>query len=153
LIEAMDRFNSLPPSDKTQEESWLTFAKVKGCAEEVGAQLDRTLQSNTVIVPSSIGLEIYEDETGAMTFLPRCPEVSAGDFHNVFERNNEAQGLYSIDAPGLHRVRVVLTDRQREVLRRMKRVRRLTGPQKASVQANPAQVFDGIIDSVELPYS
>jgi len=152
LVEAMDRFNNLPRSAKTQEESWLTFARVKGCAEEVGAELDRTLQSNTVVVPSSIGLDIYEDEAGAVTFLPRCPEVSPADFHNVFERNSAAQGLYSIDAPGLHRVRVVLTDRQREVLKRMKRVKRLSGPQKASVQANPAQVFDGVLDSVELPY-
>jgi hypothetical protein len=152
LVEAMDRFNNLPSSAKTQQESWLTFAQVKGCAEEVGAQLDRTLQSNTVVVPSSIGLDIYEDEAGAITFLPRCPEVDGLDFHNVFERNSEVQGLYSIDGPGLHRVRVVLTDRQRDVLGRMKRVRRLTGPQKASVEANPAQVFDGIIDSVELPY-
>jgi hypothetical protein len=152
LVEAMDHFNSLPPAAKTQQESWLTFAKVKGCAEEVGAQLDRTLQSNTVIVPSSIGLDIYEDEAGAITFLPRCREVDGTDFHHVFERNAEAQGLYSIDRPGLHRIRVVLTDRQREVLRRMKRVHRLTGPQRASVKENPAQVFDGVIDSVDLPY-
>jgi hypothetical protein len=153
LVEAMDRFNSLPATAKTQQESWLTFAKVKGCAEGVGAQLDRTLQSNTVVVPSSIGLDIYEDEQGAITFLPHCAEVDSPDFHHVFERNAEAQGLYSIDRPGLQRVRVVLTDRQREVLGRMKRVRRLTGPQKASVKADPAQIFDGIMDSVELPYS
>ena len=152
LVEAMDRFNALSPTSKTQQESWLTFARVKGCADEVGAQLDRTLQSNTVIVPSSIALDIYEDEAGAITFLPRCAEVKTEDFRNVFERNNDAQGLYSIDGPGIHKVRVVLTDRQREVLRRMKRVRRLTGPQKSSLRDNPAQVFDGIIDSVELPY-
>jgi hypothetical protein len=143
LVEAMERFNALPSSAKTQQESWLTFATVKGCAKEVGAQLDRTLQSNTVVVPSSIGLDIYKDEAGGITFLPRCPEVDATDFHNALERNREAEGLYSIDRPGLQRVRVVFTDRQREVLRRMKRVRRLRGLQKASIEANPAQVFDG----------
>jgi hypothetical protein len=153
LVEAMDRFNALPESAKTQEESWLTFAKVKGCAEEVGAQLDRTLRSNAVVVPSSIGLDIYEDQSGAITFLPRCPELDNADFRNVFERNDGAQGLYSLDRPGLGRVRIVLTDKQQEVLKRMKRVRRLTGPQTISVRDNPSQVFDGLLDSVELPYS
>ena len=114
LVEAMDRFNSLPASAKSPDETWLTFAKVKGCAEEVGAQLDRTLQSNDVIVPSTIGLDIYEDQNGAITFLPRCPELETEDFRNVFERNAGAQGLYSLDRPGLGRVRIVLTDKQQE---------------------------------------
>jgi superfamily II DNA or RNA helicase len=153
LVEEMDRFNSLPASAKTQEESWLAFAKVKGCAAEVGAALDRTLQSNSVVVPSSIGLNIYEDETGSITFLPRCPELETADFRQVFERNPDAQGLYSLDRPGLNRVRIVLTEKQREVLRRMKRVRRLTGALGDSVKRDPAQVFDGILDSVELPYA
>ncbi len=43
LVEAMDMFNALAPAAKTPQESWLTFAKVKGCATEVGAALDSTL--------------------------------------------------------------------------------------------------------------
>ena len=153
LVEAMDRFNLLPSDQKTTRESWLTFAKVKECASGVGADLDSVLRENDVIVPSSIGLDIYEDEEGRLTFFPRCPELANEDFRNVFERNRDAQGLYSLDRPGLSRVRIVLSDTQQEVLRRMKRVRRLTGPMKDAVRQNPAQVFDGVLDSVELPYS
>jgi hypothetical protein len=153
LVEAMDRFNELPPDQKTAHESWLTFAKVKECASGVGADLDSVLRANDVIVPSSIGLDIYEDEDGRLTFLPRCAELFDDDFRNVFERNPEAQGLYSVDRPGLGRVRLVLSDTQREVLRRMKQVRKLAGSKKESVRQNPAQVFDGVLDSVELPYS
>lgn len=40
LIEAMERFNDLPQQERTQQKSWLTFAKVKGCANSVGAALD-----------------------------------------------------------------------------------------------------------------
>lgn len=153
LVEAMDRFNSLPLDQKTAHESWLTFAKVKECASGLGADLDSVLRANDVIVPSSIGLDIYEDEDGRLTFLPRCPELASEDFRNVFERNREAQGLYSLDRPGLGRVRIVLSDAQQEVLRRMKKVREMTGPMKESVRQNPVQVFDGVLDSVELPYS
>jgi len=152
LVEAMDTFNILAPEDKTPQTSWLTFAKVKGCAREVGASLDSTLAHNDVIVPSSLGLDMREDEDGALTFLPKCPELASEDFQQVFERNSEAERLYSLDRPGLGRIRIVLTDQQQEVLRRMKRVRRIKGTLKDRLMQDPVQVFDGIADHVDLPY-
>ncbi len=79
LVEAMDTFNALSPESKTPQESWLTFAKVKGCATEVGATLDSTLQNNDVVVPSALGLDMREDEDGALTFLPKCTELASQD--------------------------------------------------------------------------
>jgi hypothetical protein len=152
LVSAMDAFNTLTPEAKTPQASWLAFAKVKGCAKEVGATLDATLERNNVIVPSTIGLDMREDEDGALTFLPRCPELAAEDFHQVFERNPGAEKLYSLDRPGLRKVRVVLDDRQQEILRRMKRVRRVKGNLAERLRQDPAQAFDGIAGDVELPY-
>ena len=153
LVEAMDAFNILPPEAKTPQTSWLTFAKVKGCAQEVGAALDATLRNNDVIIPSTLGLDMREDQDGALTFLPKCPELAGEDFHQVFERNPGAEKLYSLDRPGQGRVRIVLTDEQQEVLRRMKRVRRVQGDLKESLKRDPIQLFDGIADQIDLPYS
>jgi hypothetical protein len=152
LVEAMDAFNALSPDEKTPQKSWLTFAKVKGCAMEVGATLDSTLRNNDVIVPSTLGLDMKEDEDGALTFLPKCAELASEEFHQVFERNPGAEKLYSLDRPGLGRVRVVLTDEQHEVLRRMKRVRRVKGDLKERLKRDPVQAFDGVADQVNLPY-
>lgn len=152
LVEAMDAFNALHPEQKTMQESWLTFAKVKGCASEVGATLDATLQKNDVVVPSTIGLDMREDTDGSLSFLPTCPELASEEFHQVFERNPGAEKFYSVDKPGLRCVRIVLSDEQHEVLRRMKRVRRVTGEPKERLKKDPAQVFEGVIDHVELPY-
>jgi hypothetical protein len=152
LVEAMDVFNALSPEAKTPQESWLTFAKVKGCATEVGASLDSTLRNNDVVVPSALGLDMKEDEDGALTFLPKCAELASQEFHQVFERNPGAEKFYSLDRPGLGRVRIVLTDEQHEVLRRMKRVRRIKGDLKERLKRDPIQVFDGIADQVNLPY-
>lgn len=152
LVEAMDAFNALAPAAKTPQESWLTFAKVKGCANEVGAELDSTLRNNDVIVPSTLGLDMREDEDGSLTFLPKCPELAEEDFHQVFERNDGAEKFYSLDKPGLRRVRIVLTDEQHEVLQRMKRVRRVKGELKERLQQEPVQAFDGIADHIDLPY-
>ena len=152
LVEAMDAFNALSPDAKTPQESWLTFAKVKGCAAEVGAALDGTLRSNDVIVPSTLGLDMREDEDGALTFLPKCAELASEEFHQVFERNPGAEKLYLLDRPGLGRVRVVLSDEQHEVLRRMKRVRRIQGDLKERLKRDPVQAFDGVADQIDLPY-
>lgn len=152
LVDAMDSFNALAPAAKTPQESWLTFAKVKGCAAEVGAALDSTLNSNDVIIPSTLGLDMREDEDGALTFLPKCAELADEDFHQVFERNAGAEKLYSLDRPGLGRVRIVLTDDQHQVLQRMKRVRRVKGDLKERLKRDPVQAFDGIADHIDLPY-
>ena len=152
LVDAMDSFNALAPAAKTPQESWLTFAKVKGCAAEVGAALDSTLNSNDVIIPSTLGLDMREDEDGALTFLPKCAELADEDFHQVFERNTGAEKLYSLDRPGLGRVRIVLTDDQHQVLQRMKRVRRVKGDLKERLKRDPVQAFDGIADHIDLPY-
>jgi hypothetical protein len=152
LVDAMDSFNALAPAAKTPHESWLTFAKVKGCATEVGAALDSTLNNNDVIIPSTLGLDMREDEDGALTFLPKCAELADEDFHQVFERNAGAEKLYSLDRPGLGRVRIVLTDAQHQVLQRMKRVRRIQGDLKERLKHDPVQAFDGIADHIDLPY-
>jgi SNF2-related domain/Helicase conserved C-terminal domain len=152
LVEAMDAFNALAPAAKTPQESWLTFAKVKGCAKEVGAALDSALGNNDVIVPSALGLDMREDEDGALTFLPKCAELAREDFHQVFERNAGAEKLYSLDRPGLGRVRIVLTDQQYQVLQRMKRVRRVKGELKERLKREPVQAFDGVAEYIDLPY-
>lgn len=152
LVEAMETFNGLPDADKTPQQSWLSFAKVKGCAAEVGAMLDSTLQKNDVVIPSQLGLDMREDADGGLTFLPRCAELAVQEFHQVFERNPGAEKLYTLDRPGLGRVRIVLTEAQHEVLKRMKRVRGVRGELKDRLQRNPVQIFDGIAEDVDLPY-
>ena len=152
LVEAMDAFNALTPEQKTQQQSWLAFAHIKGCAREVGAALDAALQKNDVIVPSTLGLDMREDADGGLTFLPKCDELATEEFHQIFERNPGAEKLYSLDRPRLGRVRIVLTDAQHEVLQRMKRVRRIKGESKDSLKHDPMQVFDGLGEHVDLPY-
>ena len=153
LVEAMDGFNSLPEDGKNPHESWLVFSKVKGCARDVGAELDLTLQKNDVVIPSSIGLDMFEDADGSLTFLPTCPELSAQEFKQIFERNPGAEKVYSIDRPGQGKVRLILSEGQHEVLRRMKRVRKVGGELKEQLERDPVQVFDGVADQVVLPYS
>jgi SNF2 family DNA or RNA helicase len=152
LLEAMDSFNSLAPEEKDPQRSWLDFANIKRWSHEVNATLDATLSKNDVVIPSSIGLDLYEDQDGALSFIPTCPELDNDSFRTVFDRNSEVEGFYSLDQPGMGKLRIVLTDRQRQVLQRMKRVRRITGEDKQKLRDDPRQVFDGLTGDVDLPY-
>jgi hypothetical protein len=152
LLEAMDAFNALPPGEKGPQRSWLDFANIKRWSHEVNAALDATLQKNDVVVPSSIGLDLYEDPDGALSFIPTCPELDNESFRTVFERNSDVEGFYSLDQPGMGKLRIVLTEKQRQVLERMKRVRRVTGEDKQKLKDDPRPIFDGVTGDVELPY-
>jgi superfamily II DNA or RNA helicase len=152
LLEAMDAFNALTPEEKSPQRSWLDFANIKRWSHEVNAALDATLQKNDVVVPSSIGLDLYEDPDGALSFIPTCPELDNASFRTVFERNSDVEGFYSLDQPGMGKLRIVLTEKQRQVLERMKRVRRVTGEDKQKLKNDPRPVFDGVTGDVELPY-
>src|SRR5215469_8358636 len=127
LLEAMDAFNALAPEEKVPQRSWLDFANIKRWSHDLNVTLDATLQKNDVVVPSSIGLDLYEDADGALSFIPTCPELDNQSFRTVFDRNDNVEGCYSLDQPGMGKLRIVLTEKHRKVLERMKRVRKVTG--------------------------
>ena len=153
LVDSMDQFNSLSEQEKNPQSSWLAFANIKGLAKQTGAILESTLQNNDVIVPSSLGLHLYEDAEGRLSFIPNCPELDSSDFQTVFQRNDKAQGFYSLDKPGLGKLRIVMSEKQLNVLERMKRVRAVTGAEKQRLIEDPRPIFDGVAGDVDLPYS
>ena len=152
LVDAMDRFNSLPQEDKTKRESWLSFATIKGCSRAVGASLDATLEANDVVVPSEIGLSIWEHDDGSLSFVPTCPELSPKEFREAFLRSRKGDDLFQIDAGEGRRVRVALGERHSQVLDRMRGVRRLKGTRKEEAARHPERFFEGLLDSVEIRF-
>ena len=137
LVESMDRFNGLTPEAKSERENWLTFSVVKGCALEVGADLDRYLQSNEVLVPSRIALGIKQHSDDSISFVPRCSGVPDADFEKAFLALPKVESTYSLDLPPGRRLRVILDDDQKEVLSRMQAVRHARGDLKKTAITNP----------------
>ena len=148
LLEAMDTFNALPPEEKRPQRTWQDFSNIKRWAKEVNATLDAALLKNDVLIPSSIGLDLYEDEDGALSFVPTCPELEDKSFRTVFNRNSSVEGFYSLDRPGMGKLRIVLTERHQRVLERMKRVRRVTGDGKEALRRTLSLVVDQLLISV-----
>ena len=152
LVSEMDRFNALPQEEKTRSESWLAFSKVKECATDVGASLDRYLQSNDVIVPKSVQLDIHEWPDGSISFAPQISGIDGDSLKRAFFHSPNAENFYNVDGPNNSRLRVVFDDRQTEVLQRMKGVHRAYGKLKQRLLDEPEVVFEGLMDAVEIRY-
>jgi hypothetical protein len=152
LVDAMDRFNAMEPAvRRTPRAASESLAAVHREAAASGALLDQHLRENTVVIPSSIGLTMHEDDAGAITFLPRVDGVDESSFATQFDRSLTVPEVYSLTGADGRRVRILFSAEQREVLRRMKQVSRLRGAVAQHLREQPVvSVFDGIADAVDL---
>ena len=150
MLEAIDTFNTLPADAKTSPEAFLRFATVKGLAEGVGAQLDRYLAEERVLVPSRVGLDLIVEDEGRISFAPKIDGVESDTMRQAFFALDNVETVYALDDSGGGRLRVVLDEQQREVLRRMQRVRHLSGAERTAVLRAPQAVFDGVAEAIDV---
>jgi superfamily II DNA or RNA helicase len=151
LVEAMDSYNALPEAERTKGATWAAFSQIRSDAGATGAQLDDYLNSNTVVIPTNIGLTIRDHGDGSISFEPRIPELASSSALSAtfFERLGTDEVETLTDSDG-RRIRVLFTDAQREVLRRMRGVRKIRGPEAERMRQDPAAAFDGVADAIDL---
>jgi len=152
LTETINLFNALPPAKKSGKDAFIRFSQIKDLAESVGAQLDEFLSHERVIVPSSIGLDLVVEPNNRISFAPKIDGVPQEAFREAFMATDDIAEVYSMDDKSGGRIRVVLDEPQREVLKRMQRVRHLGGAEKSEVLRDPTSVFDGVAGSVSITF-
>lgn len=152
LLDQIDSFNNASPAEKVSRDAFIKFAEIKGLAASVGAELDRYLSQERILVPPKVGLDIKREETGRITFVPTVQGVPEDALHQTFLASDDVDDAFVCHVGG-EKVRVVLTDAHREVIRRMQKVRRLGGVERTEVLRNPNAVFDGVSAAVEIDYA
>jgi hypothetical protein len=152
IVQAVDHFNALSPERRQDPgTAWGTLAGITDNARALGARLDRHLSGNVVIVPPTIGLIIRGDGEGNVSFLPKLVGDGIGEAFSVeFQRALEINDVMSVTLPDRRTARVLLSEPQREVLRRMRQVRRVPMQQVEELLEDPSPVFDGVIDAIDL---
>jgi SNF2-related domain/Helicase conserved C-terminal domain/Restriction endonuclease len=150
LVETIDAFNAMPPEAKAAPDAFIRFADIKGLAEGVGAQLDQFITDQRVLVPSRVGLDLIVEGDGRITFAPKIEGVPDEAMRRAFLAADDIEEVYALEQPGGGRIRVVLDNVRREVLRRMQRVRHLGGVDRAKVLRDPHAVFDGVADAIDI---
>jgi hypothetical protein len=150
LVQAIEGFNALGTEQKASAEAFIRFAEIRGLAGSIGAQLDRFLLTNRVVVPSRVGLDLVIEPGDRISFAPRVEGVPEAAMRAAFFNEDDVGAVYVTRDENGDPIRVVLQDRHLEVLKRMQRVRHLGGASRAEVLRDPTAVFDGIADSVDI---
>ncbi len=152
LVEGMESFNRLPEAEKrSTRNSWGAFSSIKADAEAVGALLDEYLVSNSVIIPGSIALTVREHGDGSISFEPRLPESDVGPaFTAKFMDGITVQDMSVVTTSDGARRRILFSEPQQEVLRRMLAVRRVGGERGTALKSSPVRAFDGVADEIDL---
>ncbi|MDA8090620.1 MAG: SNF2-related protein [Nitrospiraceae bacterium] len=154
LVETVDNFNALPVEKKsTPENVLIIFASIKGLSEDIGAQIDKIISHQKVIIPSKIGLDMLVDENKRITFVPKIDGASPEGLRKAFLVNDDIDDVYSVKTPEGGRIRILLNQNQKEVFRRMQKVRHLGGAARSKILSNPFQIFDGVAEDVDIDLS
>jgi hypothetical protein len=150
IVEAIESFNASPSEQKESIDAFVRFSQIKGLGEGLGAQLDDFISKEKVLVPSRVGLDLIVESGGRITFAPKFDGASEDQMRKAFLSSDDVDQVYSLDDGNGGRVRIVLAEEHREVLRRMQRVRHLRGAERAEVLRDPNAAFDGVANSVEI---
>lgn len=150
LVSAIDDFNALPSEQKQSTEAYLRFAEIKGLAGGVGAEVDRFIAKQNVVIPSHVGLDVQLQQDDRVSFVPRIAGVDQNDLVRAFLQRDDIDAVFSLSSVGGGGVHIVLNESQREALRRMQRVRRLSARERNEVLRDPPAVFDGVGSAVDL---
>ena len=150
LLEAVDAFNIMPGEAKRGRSAYIRFADVKGLSAELGSQVDKFIENHRVLIPSQVALDMVVGENGRISFIPKFDGADSDAVREAFFERDDVDQIYSFSQEDGSRVHVVLNDAQREVVRRMQRVRKLGGTERDHVLRNPFAVFDGVCEAVDL---
>ena len=151
LVEAIDKFNELPPDEKELPDAFIRFAEIKGLSEGLGASIDSLIHNLRIIVTPAIGLDFIVENDKRISFVPKIDieGIPQESIHKVFLQSSDPTDL-GLQVPDGKWVKIVFNDEQKEVLRRMQKVRKFGGKDRADVLRNPQKVFEGVAGAIDI---
>ena len=141
LLEELDAFNRRDAADKSFQSNLLEFAKIKGLANQTGAELERYLNQEEVVAPKTIRLRLRESGD-TVEIIPEVAGVDNEKFEAVFDKFPNPETTYNLPQPDGGRTRVLFQEEQREALQAVKRYRCVSREQLAEIAKEPQAYFD-----------
>ena len=141
LLEELDAFNKREAADKSFQSNLLEFAKIKGLANQTGADLERYLNQEEVVAPQTVRLRLRESGD-AVEIIPDVVGVDSEKFEAVFDKFPNPETTYNLPQPDGGRTRVLFQEKQREALQTVKRYRQVSREQLAEIAKEPQAYFD-----------
>ena len=141
LLEELDAFNRQEAADKNFQSNLLEFAKIKGLANQTGAELERYLNQEEVVAPKTVRLRLRESGD-TVEIIPDVAGVDSERFEAVFDKFPNPETTYNLSEPDGGRTRVVFPEEQRDALQVVKRYRRVSREQLAEIAQEPQAYFN-----------
>lgn len=152
LIEEIDQFNSLPLEAKNKLRALECLAKIKDYTCDV--KLDDYLNSEGVIIPQKVKVDIISEDQGFISLFPAFEGVPTDVMQKEFFRLSEVQSVYDLQTSPGKRLRVLIPPDMIPALKDIQKIRRVNGATKDRVIADLMSCFsDGtdksLIDAIE----
>ena len=141
LLEELDAFNRREGADKSFQSNLLEFAKIKGLANQTGAELERYLNQEEIVAPKTVRLRLRESGD-TVEIIPEVAGVDNEKFEAVFDKFPNPETTYNLPQPDGGRTRVLFQKKQREALQAVKRYRCVSREQLAEIAKEPQAYFD-----------
>lgn len=141
LLDSLDAFNGLEETDKNFQSNLLKFAKIKGLANQTGAELERYLNQEEVVAPKTVRLRLRESGD-TVEIIPDVAGVDSTEFEDVFDKFSSPESTYNLAHPDGGRTRVLFQEEQQKALQTVKRYRRVSREQLAEIAEAPQAHFD-----------
>ena len=141
LLEELDGFNRREETDKNFQSNLLEFAKIKGLANQTGAELELYLNQVEVVAPSTVRLRLRESGD-TVEIIPDVAGVDSEQFEAVFDKFPNPKPIYNLPLPDGGRTRVLIQEEQLGALGDVKRNRRVSREQLADIAEHPQAYFD-----------
>ncbi len=144
LVEEIDSFNALLPMEKTKERALLCLSKIKELTG--GDGLDDYLNSEGVIIPQKVKVDIVSEEHGFISLFPSFDGVPAESIRKEFFRLSDVQKIYDVQTVPGKRIRVLLPDEMIPILKDIQKIRRVSGATRDRVIADVMSCFSDGVD-------
>jgi hypothetical protein len=144
LVEEIDSFNALLPIEKTKERALLCLSKIKELTG--GDGLDDYLDSEAVIIPQKVKVDIVSEENGFISLFPSFDGVPAEAIRKEFFRLSDVQNIYDVQPAAGKRIRVLLPDEMIPILKDIQKIRRVSGATRDRVVADVMSCFSDGVD-------
>lgn len=145
LLQAIDAYNAGVSIHETKDELLRKCSQVTKLTEEVQARLDPVLESEKILEPGKISVQLLE-ENGEVSLIPDTEvlDLPSGTFGEKFNKRFDVPMVYSFDRSEGGRIRLVLPEPKRKALEIIKRdYQKIRDPRQfRKLLENPPIEFD-----------
>jgi len=148
LLDEVAALNAMTAEEKSTLPKVLRrWQSVDSAAGAADAEVDRYLREERVVTPSSVRIDVAQDDHGNASIVPSFEGVSADEMRHAYLIEDDIQDIYNVNAEAGGRVRVVISEDVKPVLEAVRQYRRLPPAEQAAVFSRPEALFPDEIDA------